>query len=265
VTAGQDFGPDVPLYGPSGRRQPGGRITCATCHDPHRWTPAGGSGGRSAAAASFLRMGADGYAPLCFPCHAEKSVVSGTDHDLRVTAPKAVNRSGETAEASGICGVCHAVHGASGAFALWNRNLGDGPDILSRSCRSCHRPGNDTGARVPPRPEAHLTNHPGRGLVSRPLTVTRIAVGGEFSLLALYTEEGARGDRGFLSCVSCHDVHRWEPAGNRTGTGVPAEGDLTNSFLRLPGSAAAERTICAECHAETSLQYYRNYHFPEGR
>jgi predicted CXXCH cytochrome family protein len=263
VSPGQDYGPDVPLYGYSGKRQTGGRIACSTCHDPHVWAPAGGSGATSKAATSFLRMGADGFAPLCFPCHAEKSMVVGTDHDLRVTAPEAVNRDGQDAETSGVCGACHAMHRAPEARALWNRGYGEGRDEGSRACTGCHRAGNDQGAHVPARAEAHLVNFPGRGLVSRLFTVTRTVAAGPAGI-PVYADDGSRADSGYLSCVSCHDVHRWEADVANSGSGMPVEGDVSNSFLRVRGNAL-DKTLCAECHGEALLERYKNYHFPEGK
>jgi len=263
VSAGQDYGPDLPLYGSSGKRQAGGMIACATCHDPHSWSPAGGSGSTSKAATSFLRMAADGYAPLCFPCHAEKSMVVGTDHDLRVTAPTTVNRDGQNAEASGVCGVCHAMHRAPEARALWNRDFGEGRDEGSRACTSCHRAGNDQGAHVPPRAEAHLLNYPGRGLTSRQFTLARTAAG-ESASIPVFAEDGSKADKGYLSCVSCHDVHRWEADVTNSGSGMAVEGDASNSFLRVR-STALDRTLCAECHGESLVEHFKNYHFPEGK
>jgi predicted CXXCH cytochrome family protein len=264
VSPGQDIGPDLPLYAATGRRQAAGRIACSTCHDPHHWAPPGGSGAQTPPATSFLRLGADGYSPLCFSCHAEDSMVVGTDHDLRVTAPKAVNLAGQTAETSGVCGACHAVHRSKGAFALWNRDLGDGPDAKSRACRSCHRPGDETGARVPPRAEAHLVSYPGRGLTSRIFTVTRSDPDGQRPIVSLYGESGSPAEQGYLSCASCHDVHRWESDVTRSGEGVPVEGDINNSFLRLRGTQA-DRTLCVECHRDEAAGKFRDYHFPEGK
>ncbi|HWR97071.1 MAG TPA: cytochrome c3 family protein, partial [Candidatus Methanoperedens sp.] len=258
----QDYGPDLPLFASDGRRQIRGKIACATCHEPHRWEPAGGSGSDTPAATSFLRLAADGYAPLCFPCHADKSMVVGTDHDLRVTAPRAVNLAGETAEASGVCGACHAVHRAPGKLALWNRRYGEGWDERSRICLGCHRPDNDQGARVLPRTETHQVNYPGRGQVNRLFTPARGGAAGKKDIV-LFAEDGSRAENGYLSCASCHDVHRWEPDVSSSGSGVPVEGDVANSFLRVP-PAALERTLCADCHGAT-LDFYRTYHFPEGK
>lgn len=263
ITPGQDYGPDLPLFDPAGRRRPRGRIACATCHEPHRWEPPGGSGGGSKAATSFLRLGADGYAPLCFPCHADKSMVVGTDHDLRVTAPRAVNLAGENAEASGVCGACHAVHDAPSAFALWDRRYGSGWDERSRICTGCHQPNNEQGAHVPPRTDVHLVNYPGRGMVNRLFTPTRSVTGGKKDIL-LFAEDGTPAENGYLSCASCHDVHRWESDVSSSGAGVPVEGDLANSFLRVPPSGLQD-TLCADCHGASLLEHYRNYHYPEGK
>ena len=262
MRAAQDYGPDLPLFGPTGRRQVAGQIACSTCHDAHRWSPAGGSGASVKAATSFLRLAADGYAPLCFPCHADTSTIVGTDHDLRVTAPAATNRAGLTAEASGVCGACHAMHRGQVARALWNRGFGEGRDEASRACTGCHRAGNDLGARVPPRAEAHLVNFPGRGLESRLFTVTRSSAGA--AAIPLFAQDGTVADSGYLACVSCHDVHRWESDAANAGTGKPVEGDLSNSFLRLRG-AALQKSLCADCHGESPAEHFKNYHFPEGK
>ena len=69
---------------------------------------------------------------------------------------------------------------------------------------------------------------------------------------------------GYLSCISCHDVHRWEADVTNSGSGVPVEGDISNSFLRVRGNAL-DRTLCAECHGESLVEHYKNYHFPEGK
>jgi hypothetical protein len=59
-------------------------------------------------------------------------------------------------------------------------------------------------------------------------------------------------------------VHRWESGVSSSGSGVPVEGDVSNSFLRVQ-PAALERTLCAECHGAELSEHYRNYHYPEGK
>ena len=135
--------------------------------------------------------------------------------------------------------------------------------MASRACTACHRAGNDQGARVPPRAEAHLVNFPGRGLVNRLFTPGRAVAAGEAGI-ALFAADGTRAAEGHLSCASCHDVHRWESEISSSGPGVPVEGSVENSFLRVP-PAGLGVTLCAECHGGNLVQYYRSYHFPEGR
>ena len=92
--------------------------------------------GLAKAASSFLRIGADGYAPLCFP--VPRRQVDGRRHRPRPAGDgaAAVNLAGESADASGVCGACHAVHGAGGGLALWNRGFGAG---LGRAQQDLHR------------------------------------------------------------------------------------------------------------------------------
>jgi predicted CXXCH cytochrome family protein len=182
---------------------------------------------------------------------------------LRVTAPNAVNLAGEDAEISGVCGACHAVHHAPGGLALRNRGYGEGLDERSRLCAGCHRPGSAEGARVPQRAEAHLVNYPGRGLVSRLIKPTRTNIAGREGIV-LFAEDGSRAEEGYFSCASCHDVHRWSRDVSSAGQGIPAEGDLVNSFLRI-SPAALEWTLCADCHRGSLLEHYRNYHIPSGK
>ena len=80
----------------------------------------------------------------------------------------------------------------------------------------------------------------------------------------MFAEDGSRAAEGHLSCASCHDVHRWESEISSSGPGVPVEGSVENSFLRVP-PAGLGATLCAECHGGNLLEYYRSYHFPEGR
>jgi predicted CXXCH cytochrome family protein len=269
VSPGSRSGEELPLYLPSGRKYFRGKISCGTCHNPHVWSSSPGGGGRGTAeggrATSFLRMEADGYSPLCFPCHAERSMVVGTDHDLRVTAPDAVNHNGLTADESGVCGSCHGVHGARHMPFLWNRETGPGEDPQSRYCRSCHGEEGIEEAATPPRSEAHLVSYPGKGLVSRPVTRKQISLLGSASSLSLYSAEGEEKTRGYISCATCHDAHRWEPDTSRSGMGVPLDGDSQNSFLKERSTFSIGGSLCKQCHGEDSLEMYQQYHFPEGK
>jgi len=266
VSPSSDPSEDLPLYLPSGRRYYRGKVSCGTCHDPHRWSPVTTTGSvaisSSGPTTSFLRLPADGFSPLCFPCHSDRSMVVGTDHDLRVTAPGAVNSDGLTADDSGVCGSCHRVHGATYTPGLWNRALGAGEDPQSRYCRSCHDDGGLEEATVPPRFEVHLVSYPGKGMVSRIFTQRQSSLMNISSALSLYDEKGEAKNRGYISCVTCHDAHRWEPDTNRSGTGVPLEGDSRNSFLKVRSTFSVGQSLCIECHGDESLELYQGYHFP---
>jgi len=258
---------DLPLFTSEGRRHGRGKISCGTCHDPHRWSPSGEESPSASAepgpANSFLRLPSNGFSPLCFPCHSNQSMMVGTDHDLRVTAPESLNPDGLTTEESGVCGSCHRMHSVPSPFALWNRGLGKGEDLQSRYCRNCHDEGGMKEAMVPSRIETHLVGYPGKGMVGRTFAPQRTSILDMATTFALYNHEGEQeNDRGFLSCASCHDVHAWEPDTSRSGAGVPLEGDLKNSFLKARTTFAIGRSFCKQCHGEDTLELYRNYHFP---
>ena len=106
-------------------------------------------------------------------------------------------------------------------------------------------------------------NFPGRGLVSRLFTVTRTVAGGP-AAIPVFAEDGSRGRQG-VSLLRL--LPRRAPLGDRRhqlGFRRAVEGDVSNSFLRVR-STALDRTLCAECHGESLLEHYRNYHFPEGK
>jgi predicted CXXCH cytochrome family protein len=267
VSPGANPGKELPLYLPSGRKYFRGKVSCGTCHNPHIWSPSSAGGGtvtvEGGPATSFLRMEADGYSPLCFPCHAQRSMVVGTDHDLRVTAPDTMNLDGLTADESGVCGSCHSVHNARHLPFLWSRETGPGEDPQSRYCRGCHEEEGIDEATVPPRIEAHLVSYPGKGMVSRPFVRRQSSLFGSASSLTLYDAEGEKKNRGYISCATCHDVHRWEPDTSRSGMGVPLDGDSQNSFLKERSTFSIGGSLCKECHGEDTLELYRQYHFPE--
>jgi hypothetical protein len=66
-----------PLYTAEGIRNPAGDITCATCHNPHRWNARDGGEtavdvARGDGLTSFLREGVP--AGLCASCHGEEAL-----------------------------------------------------------------------------------------------------------------------------------------------------------------------------------------------
>lgn len=67
--------PGIPLYDIHGRSGGAGEITCATCHDVHRWTARADqdSGGEGTVLTSFTRPGV--AEELCATCHGQEALV----------------------------------------------------------------------------------------------------------------------------------------------------------------------------------------------
>jgi predicted CXXCH cytochrome family protein len=245
----------LPLFAEDGTRSPDGAVSCPTCHDPHRWEagkdvgpgPSDREGNRFN---SFLRVPYDDSATLCSVCHEENALIVGTDHDLRITAPRDTNLNQENAETAGVCGVCHVVHNAWGN-RLWGRGVGPGGNRGEAFCTGCH-----SRRKAASRKTVGAPNHPmnKRVLDARPTVrretrrlYRRNKASKEVNTeLPLFTEEGDRSAQGMITCPTCHNVHRWDPAKKVTGPGEKSEGYGSNSFLRKPN--APDSSLCSTCH-----------------
>ncbi|MBD3647716.1 MAG: hypothetical protein HUJ31_09760, partial [Pseudomonadales bacterium] len=96
VTPEVSNGMALPLYASASGDER--QIDCGTCHDVHRWSASGVESdpdGEGDARNSFLRIPASDDSQLCIQCHKTQSLVIGTDHDLRMSAPGHVNGSGQ--------------------------------------------------------------------------------------------------------------------------------------------------------------------------
>lgn len=233
----------LPLYDAAGRRTAeDGLLSCPTCHDPHRPTdPAVVATSEDGVkkAKGFLRVAGESSSVLCAACHADKTWVARTDHDLRLTSPETRNLKGQLPAESGVCGVCHLVHGGK-SFSLWARDLpaqgGDPPQGL---CLSCHREQGPAAKKV-------VT-----GYQSHPLAVDPLAKGLQTSL-PLFDQQGQRQTTGKMACPTCHEPHRWDPTSDKPHEKpVVGEGNSRNSFLRLPNAPASQ--LCEECHADQAM------------
>ncbi|MFQ5646165.1 MAG: cytochrome c3 family protein [bacterium] len=238
----------LPGYSKQGNRTAGGLVTCATCHDVHRWSPVSKDKGKTARADSsnsFLRK-SNYKSSLCFECHITPSYISNTSHDFtgdiyknsskpvpRIISKKPLPAAGER----GTCDYCHGVHNAAGV-KLWIRQLGPGKNKITQICSSCHSPGMIAGNKQV-------------GRITHPVDVSILKLGSSASTdLPLFNEDLTKDPQGMVMCNSCHDVHRWNP---KSGAVVnpPREGDLTNSFLRL-SSSDSRNPLCVNCHKEAS-------------
>jgi predicted CXXCH cytochrome family protein len=249
----------LPRFGASGRDETAdAKIDCATCHDPHQWDPASiaNRAGASALAEgdagnSFLRLPASGRAELCVDCHRQQRLVRGTDHDLSVSAPRAVNAQGKTTAESGVCGQCHTVHNAANDLRLWARVPGEGQDKGEKLCRSCHALGQVAEAKVPPE-----SRHPPMVMAWSPELRLRFNAKAILGI-GVYNQDGLPDATGVISCASCHNPHQWSPRTLAEGPGKNTEGDVNSSFLRLTNT---ESFMCADCHGRDALFRYKYFH-----
>ena len=115
-------------------------------------------------------------------------------------------------------------------------------------------------AKAPARLEAHLVSYPGKGMISRLFNQRQTGLFGGSSSLALYDAKGEKKSRGYISCSTCHDPHRWEAETSRSGTGVPLEGDSRSSFLKERNTFSVGSSFCKNCHKDDTLEMYRRYH-----
>jgi predicted CXXCH cytochrome family protein len=248
----------LPLFDVGGSTSENGVVSCPTCHDPHRWDPSTISSGdhftqKGSAQNSFLRLESSPSAKLCEDCHPAQARVDKTEHDLLVTAPSSKNIVGQTPLESGTCGVCHLTHNGRSEIVLWARGYGLGNNVMETICNSCHSPEGVAKKKVPPvylHPREKLVKIKEQNKKGRPEY---------FPLFHGYT--GVKVASGNISCPSCHNVHQWNPEIPAKGSGVNAEGDAANSFLRSP--TAFE--VCKECHGKDAPFKKKYYHNPAKR
>jgi len=248
----------LPLFG--GSKEKGANVECATCHDPHQWDPANPKSRDGAtttaegdANTSFLRRTAGGRSELCVDCHRDQRLVRGTDHDLAVTAAKAVNAKGQTTAQSGVCGQCHAVHNAESNLRLWARAAGAGQDAGEKLCRSCHAANQPAAAKQLAEKQGR---HPPTATAWSPLVRARFnakAAGG----IQVYGTDGKPAATGAITCNSCHNPHQWSASKAEEGPGKNTEGDVRTSFLRVTNT---ESFLCADCHGRDALFRYKYFH-----
>jgi predicted CXXCH cytochrome family protein len=249
----------LPLFDPRHRLAPDGRMTCYSCHDPHRWdsSPAVSDTSNVAdgdARNSFLRLAGSPSPHLCVDCHQKQSRVGRTDHDLTITAPRAKNNAGQNPLQSGPCGVCHATHNGENQLLLWAQEFGHGSNVMETLCTGCHSRSGAASDKIPAvvfHPEDIAIHNTGRNIKHDPVY---------FPLY--HAASGQPQNAGNLSCPSCHNAHRWSPIEDLpNAAGKNREGDVLSSFLRN----ASYNTICMDCHGPEALYRYQYFHLPAKR
>jgi predicted CXXCH cytochrome family protein len=243
----------LPLYNKSGKVSKDGMMTCATCHDPHSWSPlklppGDYSDTEGTSQTSFLRVENSPSPALCGNCHTDKLYVEKTDHDLLITAPDSKNILDQTPAESGTCGVCHFVHNSKNKIKLWARNFGHGTSVIDMMCNDCHSEDGSAKNKIPQiasHPEGRLIINIGRNHKDMP---------NYFPIFDARTGESAI--IGNIACASCHNVHKWNPRLNAKGPGVNTEGSATNSFLR----GQTYNLLCIDCHGLDALFRFKYYH-----
>lgn len=249
----------IPFYNEQGKRDhKNGKVDCASCHNPHQWDPKNAdnkapeiSNIDGTTETSFLRKTANENSELCISCHNDKKSIIGTDHDLSVTAPGALNVLQQKKSNSGVCGQCHIPHQSKDPLYLWARVLSDEGDPVERRCRSCHDQSKIASAKVPDQ-----AKHP-QQINIWSAKLRRQIYGKDVPQIIPFNKQGRPTEFGAITCASCHNPHQWQANSAQPGSGKNLEGDAMNSFLRNNDS---KNIVCEDCHGKDSIYRYKYFH-----
>ncbi|BCO08304.1 cytochrome c [Desulfolithobacter dissulfuricans] len=250
----------------SGQGKNGNNMECETCHNPHQWsgdqaTTGPGRKVEGTEATSFLRIPNLEKPLLCRECHRREYLVTGTDHDLRYTAPDSKNARGQKAVSGSACAPCHGIHNAANRVVLWNAPLmkgRKGDDFMEKACYGCHNPRGAGKEKL-----VQVGSHPRRIYFGYRLPYSSTLLDDPSSPdgIPLFTGDGRTAVTGEISCPTCHDPHVWQAGQSRPGNGRNIEGSPVNSFLRRE----VRKKLCYECHGIDTLFLYRYYHVTKER
>jgi predicted CXXCH cytochrome family protein len=231
---------------------PDRHIQCTTCHDIHQ---AQQNPKLLALPRQHRKTSLAGDSGICLVCHSQAEGLIYTLHDLRTSAPDALNVRGETAAVSGPCGSCHLVHVDPNTGGVWAQDLpsrsskippSSGP--TSDLCTCCHRKGGCASTRVP-----KYMDHPDVALVNR----TRP---GQPDYMPTFDPLGKESQTGAISCLTCHDPHV-RPSTLGVGSAVLP---YRRMFLRPESGPSHEGhttpQLCVACHGAETLWRFLYYH-----
>ncbi len=223
-------------------------MNCLSCHSVHA--------GKADTAA--LRYD-DKNGELCSYCHKGNDGMINTDHDLRITAEKSINRFEQTTGQSGACGSCHTMHRGEGEVPfLYSGEISvhsAEEKVFQRDqlCLNCHREKGVADKMV-----VEYFSHPATDLVLR----------SDPQVMPLLDDQEKISEFGAIACITCHEPHHWEPE-KEEAAGIKdqharfnpqqenQEGNVLNSFLRL---RTVRNTFCVDCHGIETQVKYKYYH-----
>jgi predicted CXXCH cytochrome family protein len=196
------------------------RVICQTCHKVH------------GARGDNILIIDNSNSELCILCHENQKYLVDTKHDLRLTLPDEKNMKQQLLTTSGPCGACHIPHNSAGK-KLWARRIYRG-NPATQMCLSCH--GDETQYKT-----KRIGEH------SHSINVNPSEDNTIPGKLPLFSSLGEKIPQGAVQCFSCHDVHRWDPLSTENKGGKDAEGDASNSFLRISNMNSE---LCIKCHED---------------
>ncbi len=180
--------PDMWDNGESPRLGKDKSVNCRACHSPH-------NGIKN----NHLLVSKDSGDGLCVTCHSSKKHIYKSKHDIARYYPDNKNIAGEKASEKGTCRACHFMHRGSGP-KMWAREMTT--PGMAQICGSCHA-------------EGKIAKDALTGKFSHPVNIKQ-REGQDAGLLPLFTDRGKKDPQGKVVCASCHDVHNWEAATDKS-------------------------------------------------
>ncbi len=248
------FSPPENLLVQGAQFGPGGELTCLSCHVIHQ-----------GANKQALLIQKNKQGSLCVECHKNQQSVLGDKHDLRRTAPDAVNIDGLSAAESGACGGCHKSHG-------WARARRPGKAARSPLCVECHLEGGLASEK-----HLYIEGHPIHISLPANLQVT-LPLKGEERLITCSTCHDPHNMGHSVSmlrmpaeelCLHCHDekqsivgsIHdsrrneadAFNVDGNGTESGVCGDCHKSHGWAEAGSGKVAKPPLCVECHLAGGL------------